>query len=64
MVNDFIEELLNLDMRLTFRPKMQPGEEWVAYKVRTARMLRLKWKNMGLSSLAELCAEKVWKTMA
>ena len=51
-------------LRLTFRPKMQPGEEWVTYKVRTARMMRLKWKKMGLSSLAELCAEKVWKTMA
>ena len=36
----------------------------VAYKVRTARMMRLKLKKMGLSSLAELCAEQVWKTMA
>ena len=43
---------------------MQLGEEWVAYKARTARMLPIKWKKMALSSLAELCAEKVWKTMA
>ena len=35
----------------------------MTYKVRTARMLRIRWKKMGLSSLAELCAEKVWKTM-
>ena len=51
-------------LRLTCRPKMQPGEEWVTYKVGIARMMRLKWKRMGSSSLAELCAEKVWKTMA
>ena len=51
-------------LRLTFRPKMQPGEEWVAYKAHTARMLRTRWKKLGLPSLAELCAEKVWKTMA
>ena len=27
-------------------------------------MMRTKWKEMGLTSLAELCAEKNWKTMA
>ena len=26
------------------------GEEWVTLKVRTARMLRIRWKKMGLSS--------------
>ena len=51
-------------LRLPFRPKMQTGEEWEAYKARTARMLRTRWKKLGLPSLAELCAEKVWKTMA
>ena len=50
-------------LRLIFRPKMQPGEEWVACKARTARMLRTRWKKLGLPSLAELCAEKVWKTI-
>ena len=50
-------------LRLVFRPKMQPGEEWVTYKVRIARMLRTRWKKLGLPSLAELCAEKVWKMM-
>ena len=39
------------------------GRKRVTYKVRIARMLRHKWKKMGLSSLAELCVEKVWKTM-
>ena len=43
---------------------MQAGEEWVTYKVRIARMMRIEWKKMGLSSLAELCAEKFWKTLA
>ena len=51
-------------LRLTFRPKLQPGEEWVSYRSRTARMLRIKWKKMGLSSFEELRAGKVWKTMA
>ena len=51
-------------LRLTLRPKMLPGEEWVTYKRRTARMMRIQWKEMGLTSLAELCAEKIWKTMA
>ena len=51
-------------LRLTFRPKMQPGEEWVAYKARTARMLRTQWKKLGLPTLAELCAEEVWKMIA
>ena len=39
---------------------MQPGEEWVAVKARTARMLRM-WKNLGLPSLEELCAEEVFE---
>ena len=51
-------------LRLTFTPKMQPGEEWVACEARTARLLRSGWKKLGLPSLAELCAEKVWKMMA
>ena len=51
-------------LRLTFRPKMQPGEGSVVYKASTARMLRTKWIRLRLPSLAELCAEKVWKMMA
>ena len=51
-------------LRLTFRPKMQPGGEWVACSASTARMLRTRWKKLGVPSLAELCAEKVWKMMA
>ena len=43
---------------------MQPSEEWVTYEVRIARMLRTRRKKIGMSSLAELCAEKVWKMMA
>ena len=51
-------------LRLTFRPKIQLGEEWGSHKARPARMLRIKWRKIRLSSLAELCAEKVWRTMA
>ena len=49
-------------MRLTLRPKMLLGEEWVAYKARTVRMMRSKWKGTGLALLADLCAEKIWKS--
>ena len=41
-------------LRLTFRRKMQPGEEWVAYKARTARSLPARLKKLGPPSLAEL----------
>ena len=37
-------------LRSTFRPTMQQGEELVAYKARTARMLRTRWKKLGLPS--------------
>ena len=36
----------------------------MAYKARTARMLRTRWKKLGVPSLAGLCADKVWKMMA
>ena len=38
--------------------KMLSGEEWITYKARTIRVKRSKWKEMGLASLADLCAEK------
>ena len=51
-------------MRLTLRPKMHPDEEWITYRARTVRVMRAKWKEMGLASLADLCAEKIWKSMS
>ena len=46
-------------LRLTFKPKMQLGDEFVAYKARTARLLRSRRKKLGLPSLAELCTSKI-----
>ena len=37
-------------LRSTFTPTMQEGEELVAYKARIARMLRTRWKKLGLPS--------------
>ena len=51
-------------LRLTLRPKMLPGEEWITYKARAVRVMRAKWKEMGLASQADLCAEKIWKSMS
>ena len=51
-------------MRLTLRPKMLPGGKWVAYKASTVREMRSRWKEMGLALLADLCAEKLWKSMS
>ena len=45
-------------LRLTFRSKMEPGEEWVAYKARTARMLRIRWKKMGPVLFGQKCTLK------
>ena len=46
-------------LRLTFRPRMKPGETWVGYRKRTAQSLRLSWRKMGLL----LPTEKIWTTM-
>ena len=51
-------------MRSTLRPKMLPDEEWITCRARTVRVMRAKWKEMGLASLADLCAEKIWKSMS
>ena len=45
-------------LRLTFRPKMQPGEVWVTYKARTSRMLRMRWKKKGRCPHRQNCALK------
>ena len=34
-------------LRLNFRPKMQLGEEWVAYKARTARIAANQVEEIG-----------------
>ena len=33
-------------MRLTFRPRMKAGEEWVESTKRTWRKMRAKWRKM------------------
>ena len=48
-------------LRLTLRPKMLPGEEWITYKARTARVMRSRWQKMGLASLADFVANKLGK---
>ena len=49
-------------MRLTFRPKMYAGEGWIGYRQRTALSLRVKWRKMGLPTLAEKVVDKNWTT--
>ena len=49
-------------MRLTLRPQLLPDGEWITYWARAVRVIRAKWKEMGLASLADLCAEKIWKS--
>ena len=51
-------------LRLTLRPKMLLDEDWVAYRRRTVKVMKQKWKKMGLTLLPDLCAERLWKSMS
>ena len=50
-------------LRLTFRPRMKAGEDWVEYRKKTSWEMRAKWRKMKFPTMAEKNAEKVWKTM-
>ena len=41
-------------LRLTFRSKMQPGEEWVAFKARTARLAAYQVEEIGSPILGRI----------
>ena len=50
--------------RLIYRPKMLLGEKWVHIQSSYCSLVETQVDmKMGLFSLAELCVEKVWKTM-
>ena len=49
-------------LRLTFRARMYAGESWVGYRERTAYSLRIKWRKMGLPTMAEEVGDKIWAT--
>ena len=53
----------NKDPALDFQTQEATGRG-VGNRQSTARMTMIKWQKMGMSSSAELCADKVWKTMA
>ena len=38
-------------LRLTFRPRMRTGEDWVTYRRSCARAMRARWKGMGLLNM-------------
>ena len=50
-------------LRLTFRPRMKPGETSVGCRKRTAQTLRTSWRKMGLPLLTDKIASKLWTTM-
>ena len=38
-------------LRLTFRPRLRKGEDWVTYRRSCARAMRARWKGMGLLNM-------------